>query len=336
VEEVGKMREALFFELLDAERVKCDLCPHHCILKNGQTGICGVRKNIDGALYSLNYGQVSAVSMDPIEKKPLFHFHPGEEILSIGSWGCNMACPFCQNWEISHAIPHVRDFSPAQFVSLTRAHHSFGIAYTYSEPIVWFEYVLDCARSAMKDGLDNVLVTNGFIEEQPFKLLIQYFSAMNIDVKSFDPEYYRKVLGGQRDIVMKNVEAAHKAGVHVEITTLVVPGDNDSEEEIDVISGWLSSIDRSIPLHLSRYYPNYKYDRPATDVDLLEKLWHVAKAHLDYVYIGNVPGMHEDTICPNCGQIVIKRMGYDVKIVGLDEEGSCTNCHHPIAVRKVI
>ncbi len=329
-----KMREALFFEILKDDKVRCDLCPHHCVLKNGQVGICGVRKNIDGALYSLNYGQISAISMDPIEKKPLFHFYPGSEILSVGSWGCNMSCPFCQNWEISHSIPRVRDFSPEQLASLAKDHNSFGIAYTYSEPVVWFEYVLDCARAAMKDGLTNVLVTNGFIEEMPFKLLTQYFSAMNIDVKSFNPEYYRKVLGGQRDVVMKNVETAQKAGIHVEITTLIVPEDNDSEDETRGIAQWLGSIDRSIPLHLSRYFPNYKYDRPPTDLDVLEKLWHIAKEYLDYVYIGNVAGMHEDTICPKCGKTVIERNGYNVNIVGLDEEGSCTNCGFPIAIRK--
>ncbi len=327
------MREALFFESLEGDKVKCDLCPHHCVLKNGQTGLCGVRKNIDGVLYSLNYNQISSMSMDPIEKKPLFHFYPGEQILSIGSWGCNMTCPFCQNWEISHSIPHVRDFPPSQFVALIQAHDSFGIAYTYSEPVVWFEYVLDCARATMKEGLQNVLVTNGFIEEKPFKLLIQYFSAMNIDIKSFNPDYYSKILGGQRDVVMRNVKMASEAGVHVEITTLIIPGDNDSEDEIDGISSWLESVDRSIPLHLSRYFPNYKYDRPPTDVDLLEKLWQVAKKHLDYVYVGNVPGMHEDTVCPNCGRLVIKRNGYKVDIIGLDEEGNCTNCGHKIVMR---
>lgn len=328
------MREALFFESLDDDKVRCDLCPHHCVLSVGQTGICGVRKNIEGTLYSLNYGQVSAVSMDPIEKKPLFHFYPGEEILSIGSWGCNMSCPYCQNWEISHAIPHVRGFPPEQFASLAKDHNSIGIAYTYSEPVVWFEYILDCAREAMKEGLNNVIVTNGFIEEKPFKLLTRYCSAMNIDVKSFNPEYYRKVLGGQRDVVMNNVETAYKDGIHVEITTLIVPGDNDSEEEIGELAEWLSSISKSIPLHLSRYFPNYKYEKPPTELESLEKLWNVAKEYLDYVYVGNVPGMHEDTVCPNCGQTVVERKGYDVKIVGLDKGGNCTNCNYPIAVRR--
>lgn len=328
------MREALFFESLNNDKVKCNLCPHHCVLNVGQTGICGVRKNIEGALYSLNYGQVSAVSMDPIEKKPLFHFYPGEEILSIGSWGCNMSCPYCQNWEISHATPHVRGFPPEQFAALAKDHNSVGIAYTYSEPIVWFEYVLDCAREAMKEGLNNVLVTNGFIEEKPFKLLTQYFSAMNIDVKSFNPEYYRKILGGQRDVVMNNVETAYKDGIHVEITTLIVPGDNDFEEEIRGLAEWLSSINKSIPLHLSRYFPNYKYEKPPTEPESLEKLWNVAKTYLDYVYVGNIASAHEDTICPNCGQTVVKRKGYNIEIVGLDKGGNCTNCGHPIAIRR--
>ncbi len=328
------MREALFFEVLKDDRVRCDLCPHHCVLKVGQSGICNARKNIDGILYSLNYGQISSISMDPVEKKPLFHFFPGEGILSVGSWGCNMSCPYCQNWEISHAIPRVREFPPDQIATLAKDHKSFGIAYTYSEPVVWFEYVLDCARVAMKEGLHNVLVTNGFIEEKPFKLLIQYFSAMNIDIKSFNEDYYRKVLGGNRDVVMKNVETAYKAGIHIELTTLVVPEDNDSEEEIGSIAKWISTIDKSIPLHLSRYFPNYKYDRPPTDPDKLENLWRIAKEYLDYVYIGNIAGMHEDTVCPKCGNLVIKRNGYSVEIVGLDKEGNCTNCGHHIAIRK--
>ncbi len=328
------MREALFFDEVDDDKVRCDLCPHHCVLSEGKVGICGARKNIDGALYSLNYGEVSGVGVDPVEKKPLFHFHPGEQILSLGSWGCNMSCPFCQNWEISHSKPHVRRFPPTQFISLAQAENSFGIAYTYSEPVVWFEYVLDCARAAMKEGLHNVLVSNGFIEEQPFKLLIQYFSAMNIDVKSFNPDYYKKKLGGGKDVVFKNVEMAHESGVHVEVTTLIIPEDNDTDEELDNIAGWLASIDRSIPLHLSRYYPSYKYDRPPTDPERLEELWKVAKKHLDYVYVGNVPGMHEDTVCPECGETVVKRVGYEVEITGLDEKGRCTNCSHQIATRN--
>ncbi len=327
------MKEALFFEELEEDKVRCELCPHHCVLKSGEIGACKVRKNVKGVLYSLNYGMVSSAAMDPIEKKPLFHFHPGEEIFSVGSWGCNMRCPFCQNWEISQQKPRVRSFSSQQLVSIAQGNGSFGIAYTYSEPAMWFEYVLDCARAALKEGLANVIVTNGFLEEQPFKLLTQYFSAMNIDLKSFNPDYYRKVLGGERDVVMENIRTAYEAGVHVEVTNLIVPGDNDSAKEMEELTTWLASVSRSIPLHISRYYPNYKYDLPPTDLDKMEELYQVAKEHLDYVYVGNVPGMHEDTVCPECGQTVIKRDGYNVEIVGLDENGKCTNCGHKIAVR---
>ena len=326
------MREALFFDEYDDDKVKCDLCPHHCILGNDEVGICKVRKNVEGTLYTLNYGIISSAAMDPIEKKPLFHFHPGETIFSIGTWGCNMRCPYCQNWEISQQKPRVRSFSPTQTVSIAQVNGSKGIAYTYSEPIVWFEYILDCARNALKDGLYNIIVTNGFIEEQPLKLLTQYFSAMNIDLKSFNPDYYRRVLGGELEVVLKNIEFVHNVGVHVEVTYLIVPGDNDSPQEMEKLASWLESVDRSIPLHLSRYYPSYKYDRPSTSLDTLETLWNVAKEHLDYVYVGNAPGMHEDTVCPMCGQTVIKRDGYKVEIVGLDEKGRCTKCHHEIAI----
>ncbi len=327
------MREALFFDELDDDKIKCKLCPHQCTLKPGDVGICKVRKNVKGALYSLNYGMVSSATMDPVEKKPLFHFHPGEEIFSIGSWGCNMKCPYCQNWEISQQRPHTRIFSSMQAISIAKGNDSLGIAYTYSEPVVWFEYVLDCARNALKEGLYNVLVTNGFIQEQPFKLLTQYVSAMNIDLKSFNPDYYKKELGGDRDIVMKNIEFAHKSGVHVEITTLVVSGDNDSHNEMEELSSWIESVDRSIPFHLSRYYPNYKYNRPPMDLKTMEELYQIAKKHLDYVYVGNVPGMHEDTVCPKCGETVVKRNGYDVQMVGLDKNGKCTKCGHKIVVR---
>ncbi len=327
------MREALFFEEVDDDTIRCELCPHHCILKPNQVGICKVRKNVRGVLYSLNYGMVSAAAMDPIEKKPFFHFHPGESIFSVGSWGCNMSCPFCQNWEISQEKPRLRTFSPTQLVSIAQGNDSFGIAYTYSEPVVWFEYVLDCARNALKEGLANVIITNGYIEEQPFRLLTQYFSAMNVDLKSFNKEYYHRVLHGERDVVMKNIEFAHQSGVHIEVTTLIVPQDNDSEKEIDELASWLSDVDRSIPLHLSRYYPNYKYDRPPTEPEKMEKLYEIAKEHLDFVYVGNLPGMHEDTICPECGQTVIKRNGYDVEITGLDDNGRCTVCGHKIAIR---
>ena len=220
-----------------------------------------------------------------------------------------------------------------QAISIAKGNDSLGIAYTYSEPVVWFEYVLDCARNALKEGLYNVLVTNGFIQEQPFKLLTQYVSAMNIDLKSFNPDYYKKELGGDRDIVMKNIEFAHKSGVHVEITTLVVSGDNDSHNEMEELSSWIESVDRSIPFHLSRYYPNYKYNRPPMDLKTMEELYQIAKKHLDYVYVGNVPGMHEDTVCPKCGETVVKRNGYDVQMVGLDKNGKCTKCGHKIVVR---
>ncbi len=326
------MREALFFDELDDDEIRCKLCPHQCVLKPGDVGICKVRKNVKGTLYSLNYGMVSSATMDPIEKKPLFHFHPGEEIFSIGSWGCNMKCPYCQNWEISQQKPSTRIFPSTQAILIAKGNNSLGIAYTYSEPIVWFEYVLDCARDALKEGLYNVLVTNGFVQEQPFKLLTQYVSAMNIDLKSFNSTYYKKILGGDRDVVMRNIEFAHNADVHIEVTTLIVPNDNDSHNEMEELSSWIESVDRSIPLHLSRYYPNYKYDSPPTDLKTMEEMYQIAKRHLDYVYIGNVPNMHEDTICPECGETVITRNGYDVQIVGLDENGKCTKCGHKIAI----
>jgi len=321
---------ATFFEEKDGG-VVCNLCPHKCFLKNGQTGICGVRFNENGILFTKNYGDISSISMDPIEKKPLYHFSPGTEILSVGTWGCNLKCKFCQNWEISQEKPAIKVVTPDQLVQIALSRGSKGIAYTYSEPIVWYEFVLDTSRIAHKKGLYNVLVTNGYIEIEPLKLLLQNIDAMNIDLKGFNSEFYEKECLGDYESVLKVIKFAYDYGVHVEVTTLVIPGKNDNEEELVREFETLSKISKDIPLHLTRYFPAYKYDIPPTPVDELKKLYLLAKEFLNFVYIGNIfESEYESTICPECNTPLIIREGYDVKILNLTKEGKCKICGREI------
>ncbi len=323
---------ALQFENIDEQTVRCTLCPHRCVLKPGQKGLCRVRVNEKGILVTLNYGEVSAVSMDPIEKKPLFHFNPGDKILSVSTVGCNLRCPFCQNWEIAHENVQTRRVTPDQLVRIALERGSRGIAYTYNEPIIWFEFVLDTSRIASKEGLYNVVVTNGYIEEEPLKLLLQSIHAMNIDLKGWNDEFYLKEIGGKKEVVMNTIETAYKSGIHVEVTTLIIPGKNDDIEELEEEFKWLSSIDKNIPLHLSRYFPSYKYTIPPTPVEKLKEIYKVAKKYLNFVYIGNLwEEEYETTVCPKCGNVVIRRRGYEVDTSGMTEEGECAKCGFQIA-----
>lgn len=313
--------------------VICELCPHRCVIADGKTGICGVRQNEGGILYSLIYGEVTSMAMDPIEKKPLYHFFPGSEILSIGTKGCNFKCSFCQNWTISQDInARTKFFSPDAVVETALREGSVGIAYTYSEPIIWFEYVLDCAKRAREKGLKNVMVTNGYINPEPLKELLEYIDAMNIDLKSFSEESYKKVQKGKLDPVLKSIEIAHDK-CHVELTTLIVTGINDTMDEMNQLIGWIASLDRNIPWHVSRYFPNYRYDAPATDVDFMLEVCKKAREKLDYIYCGNISGSYgwSDTVCPRCKNTVVRRSGYRASIVGLSGS-SCAKCGNKLYI----
>ncbi len=285
------MKRALFFEKMENDRVHCYLCPHNCVIKPGSTGVCRVRKNTGGDLYSLNYARIASLSMDPIEKKPLSRFHPGSMILSAGTFGCNLKCSFCQNWSIAHKDADTVEMPPEQLVNKALEYKkagNIGIAYTYNEPSIWYEYVYDCAAMANKRGLLNVLVTNGFIGEKPLMELLPYIDAMNIDVKAFTADFYKEICKAALENVKKTVELA-APHCHVEVTTLVIPGLNDSVEEIAELSAWLASISTAIPLHLSRFFPNYRMtDRPPTPLQTLERARRKASEYLEYVYLGNV------------------------------------------------
>lgn len=326
------MKQALYFEKLDNNKVQCLLCPHQCQLVVDKSGICGTRKNVDGVLQSLNYGVVSSTSMDPIEKKPLYHFYPGEQILSLGTLGCNMHCPFCQNHHISRYYdntfkmqPH--EFAPADVLRAVNESNSFGVAYTYSEPLVWYEFVLDSARLVAESGEKNVLVSNGQINPEPLKELVPFINAANIDVKAFTEANYKK-LGGDLATTKKSVEIFLNNNVHIELTTLVVPQFNDDLDELEELVKWIASLGRNIPFHISRYHPQYRYSEPATSIKYLKMVEEMAATYLNYVYIGNIVSDNA-TFCPECGCVLIERTGYHTRTHGMeirDDVAYCKGC----------
>jgi pyruvate formate lyase activating enzyme len=314
-----------FFENADQGKIQCRLCPNNCLIAPGKFGLCRVRTNNDGTLKLPFYGRLSAVAIDPIEKKPLYHFYPGSSILSIGFVGCSFHCPFCQNHHIAHDTSYPTELvSPQQLIGLCEQRGSFGIAYTYSEPIVHLEYVLDSAVLARKHGLKNVLVSNGYINPEPADQLLELMDAANIDFKSWNAEFYRKEIGGKVEEVKRFIEQAYES-IALEVTTLVIPTKNDSPQEIESIARFIASLNPDIPYHLSAYYPQYKYAIPPTPPSTLHRLAEVAREHLNYVYLGNVGMEESNTNCPNCGNLLVRRRGYSVSLRGI-ENGRCRRC----------
>lgn len=317
----------MFWDPPQDGRVHCRLCPHECRIAEGKTGICRVRQNRGGVLYALTYSQVTSINLDPIEKKPLYHFHPGSWILSLGALGCNLACAFCQNWEISQDTMPTRTLTPQQAVDLAqREPRNIGLAYTYNEPLIWYEYVHDTAKVAREAGLKNVLVTNGYVNEEPLRQLLPVIDAMNVDVKSFSEEFYRTLCKGKAAPVRRTVEIAHAAGCLVELTNLIIPGYNDAEADLRALVDWVASVDPAIPMHFSRYHPAHKLEAPPTPVATLETAYRIARDKLQYVYLGNVVGAGgEDTQCPACGKTVVSRRGFSAQVTGL-RDGKCAYC----------
>ncbi len=335
---MSEKHPARYYEPGSEESVRCVLCPHHCHISKGKNGLCGARANENGKLYSLNYGVVSGMGMDPIEKKPLYHYHPSKQIFSIGTVGCNLDCPFCQNYHISRyfdnrGFAQLDHYTPEEIVKAASDSDSFAIAYTYSEPAVWFEYVADVSRIAHEKGLKNVWVTNGYIEQPPLQEILPLMDAANIDLKAFDEKAYRE-LRGKLDPVQRTIAALHGAGVHIELTTLIVPGLNDDLVKFEKLARWIASLDRKIPFHISRYFPRYRYHREATDLRFLDQVRGIATGHLDYVYLGNTGG-GSDTHCPSCGNLLVHRNGYTTKIAGISKAGDdylCSNCGSPVDI----
>jgi len=282
------MKEALYWEK-EGSKVHCLLCPHNCRIVSGLTGVCGVRQNIDGKLYTLVYGETTSVSLDPVEKKPLYHYHPGEQILSLGTKGCNFKCPFCQNWAISQDLNVPTEAITSQWViDKAKECKSFGIAYTYNEPFIWYEFVLDTAKLAKEQGLENVLVTNGYVNPKPLEEMLPFIGAMNIDLKSMDDDFYGKYCKGTLEPVLNTIKRSVKS-CHVELTNLIIPGLNDSEDNLIRLVDWVyNNVGADVPLHFSRYFPCYKLNQPVTPKSTLDLACKIAKKKLKNVYVGNV------------------------------------------------
>jgi len=329
--------EAMLYRKAERGFCDCFLCAHRCHVAPGRRGICRVRQNRDGTLYSLVYGMAIAAHVDPIEKKPLYHFLPGSQSFSIATVGCNFRCDYCQNWNISQAagatIPG--DYTPPEeVVAAAVRHRCRSISYTYTEPTVFFEYACDCASLAKEKGLRNNFVTNGYQTPETIERMAGLIDAANVDLKAFNDSFYRERCGARLEPVKEAIRLMHGAGIHVEVTTLLIPGFNDDPGEVKQLVEFLAGISPDIPWHVSRYHPDYKFDRagvtPAKAIfDALE----IGKAAgLRYLYAGNLPaGEYENTRCPHCGKTLIRRTGFQAEVIGLDG-ARCGGCGREIAV----
>jgi pyruvate formate lyase activating enzyme len=331
---------ASYWQKIKDNIVQCALCPRRCVLDNGQRGFCTVRINRQGTLYTLGYANPVSVHIDPIEKKPFFHVAPGQPIFSLAVAGCNMRCIFCQNWQISQSRPdEVESYylPPEEVVNKTMESGCRFIAYTYTEPTVFYEYMLDIAKIAKDKGIKNTMHSCGYINPEPLKELLKYIYAANVDLKGFSDEFYAKV-GSMAKLqpVLETLKTIKQAGVWLEITNLVIPGLNDDPKKIEEMCVWIKeNLGDDVPLHFSRFMPQFKLQNlPPTPIEKLEEAWRIAKATgLKYVYIGNVPGHPaENTYCPNCGKAVVKRIGYEILEINI-HDGKCKFCGYKIAGR---
>lgn len=354
------MKKAALFKTLERNNVRCTCCQRYCIIDKGRSGFCGVRRNIDGELYLSVYGKAIAVNIDPIEKKPLYHFLPGSKIFSLGTIGCNFRCSFCQNWDISQATANVKaryehpemaelvigklceegqDLPPEKIVEYCVVNKIPSIAYTYNEPTIFSEYAHDTGVLARKKGLKNVYVSNGYESKECLEYMNDFCDAINIDIKSFSPEFYAKTCGGVRlDGVKETVKLAYKMRFWIECTTLIIPGMNDSDRELMSIAKFLAGISKDIPWHVTAFHPDYKMtDKKSTPAATLLRAWGIGKkAGLKFIYTGNVSGMdHGDTLCPKCDKVLIERGFMDCDSflvdVGKNGVGKCPLCKTKIA-----
>ncbi|MDD5130053.1 MAG: AmmeMemoRadiSam system radical SAM enzyme [Candidatus Omnitrophica bacterium] len=312
------MKEAQLYTRLENRQVHCQLCAHNCKIPEGKFGFCRVRQNISGTLYTHNYGKLVAANIDPVEKKPLYHFLPGSSTFSIASSGCNFRCGFCQNWEISQFNldnPHLgENFSAGQVITLAQESGCRSIAYTYTEPTIYFEFALETAKLARAAGLRNIFVTNGYLTRQAISLLCPYMDAANIDLKFFKENSYLKICSAKLSPVLDSIQSLHAAGVWIEITTLIIPGENDNPEELAAMAKFIAAIDKDIPWHISRFHPDYNFKDYAPTSELTLKLAYNAGVEqgLRYVYAGNFTAWGQDTLCGKCHKLLIKRDGFNV------------------------
>jgi pyruvate formate lyase activating enzyme len=328
--------EARWYEKIPHKKVKCTLCPRECVVDDRERGYCGVRENWDGIYYTLVHSKPCTYHVDPIEKKPLFHFLPGTTAFSIATVGCNVDCQFCQNWQISQIRPEQADnldLPPSRVAQLTRESKARSIAYTYSEPVVFAEYMNDCAVAGNERGIKSVMISNGYIQEKPMRELAEVLSAVKIDLKAFTEKYYQDIVVGELKPVLDTLELLRKLNVWTEIVYLVVPTLNDSDKEFRDLSKWIiDQLGIEVPVHFTRYYPQYKLQNlPPTPVKTLERARDIAMSEgIKYVYVGNVPNHPgEHTYCPSCGTILIKRHGYWIQENKIQNNG-CPDCKHPV------
>lgn len=332
------MKEAMLYEKIGDKKVQCNLCAHRCKINEGKKGICLVRENRDGTLYTLVYGRTISQHVDPIEKKPLFNFYPGTTAYSIATVGCNFKCQFCQNWEISQMVrdEHLimgNEASPESIVENAKKYGSKSIAYTYTEPTIFFEYAYDTAKLAHEVDIKNVFVTNGYMTEEAIKKIEPYLDAANVDLKSFSDDFYRKLCGAKLQPVLDALKLMKKLGIWVEVTTLIIPTLNDSSEELREIAKFIvNELGEGTPWHISRFYPAYNLtDKPPTPIETIHKAREIGlNEGLKYVYEGNVPGSTgENTYCPNCKNLIIERLGYQI-INKATKDGKCPYCESRI------
>jgi pyruvate formate lyase activating enzyme len=336
------MKQATLYKELEDSQVQCQACNHYCLIKDGQTGLCRVRKNKDGKLYLMVYGQISAAHIDPVEKKPLFHFLPGSEILSVGTIGCNFQCAFCQNWQLSQVSGRqgVTKVSPSELklqevVQICLDRQIPSIAFTYNEPTIFFEYTFDVAKLAKEKGIKLVYVSNGYASKEAIDKISPYLDAINVDLKSFRDNFYKKICNARLKPVLDNIKRFYENNVWVEVTTLIVPKENDSEEELTQIAEFISSVSPDIPWHISGFTPQYKMDKkPPTASKKIEQAYEIGKkAGLKFVYAGNISDEKlQSSFCPECEELLIRRNWNASQIKGLEipdpkeSQGTCQNC----------
>lgn len=320
----------MFWEV-ENNKIRCHLCPQFCLISEGQLGICQTRKNVNQQLLVINYGEMTSIALDPIEKKPLYHYKPGQMILSLGTFGCNMKCSFCQNYQISQDRAQ-SDFGSCDelFKLVESVENNIGIAFTYNEPFMWYEYIYDTVlkMKAKKTDKSIVIVTNGYVNPKPLEKILPYIDALNIDLKAYNSSFYHKVCKANLEPVLKTIEIAQQY-CHVEVTTLMVTEENDSLKEIELIAKFIGNLNKNIPLHLTRYYPNYKMKQPPTNLSKMMQAKLVAQQYLNYVYLGNVPNEDRNTYCPNCHKLILDR--HEFKNPALDKN-KCLYCGEIIPI----
>lgn len=351
-------KEAVLYDKLDDNKVQCNVCAHRCVIKEGKKGFCLTRINESGVLYTVVYGSlISKGSIDPIEKKPLYHFWPGHSIYSIATIGCNFRCKHCQNWSISQCYPNedgskaicengggwrgqnypLVKMSPEQLIARVKRSDAKLIAYTYNEPLIWHEYITDVAKLAKKEGILNVLVTNGYSTPEASEELVRVMDAANIDIKAFTDKFYRKIVGVKSlQPVLDTAKFWSESGMHIEITNLIIPDENDNHEEIRGMCSWIrDNLGSLTPLHFSAYHPDYKLtDHQRTSAKILEEAYDIAEnVGLKNIYIGNLRASKgNNTYCPSCGQLIIERSGYRLSQVNLDKNAKCPKCGEPTGI----